>query len=128
MFLTKRKTVCCTRIVLSFFICSFSVSIFADTEIKCPTPKEPNDILKCLQVKHPEVLSDKTINDVSEKLAAQGNAWKNPEVSFETVGGQNYGSSVFDSELRVSQTIEFSGQRSARRKRGKGLGPIRLMF
>ena len=109
----------CVRIVLLF---SFALPVSANSEQNCPPPKEPNDILKCLQEKHPEVLTTNVINEVTEKLANQGNAWKNPEVSFETVGGQNLGSSVFDSELRVSQTVEFSGLRSARRKKGKALG------
>lgn len=92
----------------------------------CNSPKNAYDILKCLQERHPEVIDREKIKDVSQKLYDQGNAWKNPQISFETTGGYNLGSSVFDSELRLSQTVEFSGQRSARRKRGKAQGDVFL--
>jgi cobalt-zinc-cadmium efflux system outer membrane protein len=122
MFFILSKAACYTRAAISIMLL-LSINAFANNiDENCVPVKEPNDILKCLQIKHPEVISDKKISEVSEKLAAQGNAWKNPEVSFETVGGHNYGSSIFDSELRVSQTIEFSGQRAARKKHGKALG------
>lgn len=98
--------------------------ISAESAIKCPKPSNANDILKCIQEIHPETVSVEKINEVSEKLANQGEAWINPVVSFETTGGTNLGSSVFESEARFSQTIEFSGQRSARNKRGKALGEI----
>ena len=94
------------------------------TVVGCLIPKEANDILKCLQEKHPEVISNNTIKDVTEKLSNQGSAWKNPQISFETLGGYNLGSSVLDSELRISQTIEFSGQRGARQDKGKALGDV----
>jgi len=109
------------------FICGLSTFMFlttAESAVKCPNPISANDLLKCIQENHPEVISVDKINEVSAKLAAQGKAWKNPVISFESLGGSNLGSSVFDSELRLSQTIEFSGQRSARSKRGKALGEV----
>lgn len=99
----------------------FSIGSASANIVNCTSPKEPNDILKCLQERHPEVVSSDTIKDVSEKLVSQGSAWKNPQIFFETVGGANLGSTVFDSEMRVSQTIEFSGQRGARQKKGKAM-------
>lgn len=108
-------TINLTILLLVFFRSSFA-------EVACTKPSRANDILKCLQAKHPEVLEEKTINEVSERLAGQGNAWKNPEISFETIGGQSLGSSLFDSELKVSQTIEFSGRRSAKKKLAQAKG------
>jgi cobalt-zinc-cadmium efflux system outer membrane protein len=103
-----------------FISCFITKVTFAS--VSCSQIKKANDILKCLQVKHPEVIDSETINTVSENLASQGNAWKNPELSFQTVGGQNLGSSVFDSEFRISQTIGLSGLRSAQRKKGLATG------
>lgn len=94
----------------------------AESAVKCTNPANANDLLKCIQENHPEVVSVEKINEVSNKIADQGRAWKNPVISFESLGGSNLGSSVFDSELRLSQAIELTGQRSARSKRGKALG------
>lgn len=109
--------------VLGLFV-TMPVSLNAAST--CSSPTEANDILKCLQDRHPEVVDKDKLKEVSEKLYNQGNAWKNPQVSFETTGGYNLGSSVFESEFRISQAIEFSGQRSARRKKGKAQGDIFL--
>lgn len=91
-------------------------------ESACPKPKQANDVLKCLQIKHPEVLSEKTAHEVSEGLARQGAAWKNPDVSLESLRGKNLGSTVVTTEVRISQAIEVSGKRSARKSIGEALG------
>jgi len=106
-----------TAIALGFF------PLFGySEEIPCPIPKQANDILKCVQIKHPEVLSENVSNEVSERLARQGAAWKNPDISLESLRGKNLGSTLVSTEVRISQTIEVSGKRSARQSIGEALG------
>lgn len=106
-------------VAISFFARPLWAS--SQSEI-CPSPKQPNDILKCLQSKHPEIQSEDTISEVSDRLARQGSAWKNPDVSLESVRGKNLGSTVVTTEVRISQAIELSGKRSARKSIGEALG------
>ncbi len=113
-------------VIRSFIATAISVFIF-DRSIaletpNCATPKNANDILKCLQQRHPEVQSEDIINEVSEKIANQGSSWKNPEVIFDTTQGNNLGRKIVESEVRLSQAIEVTGQRSARKNQGKALG------
>lgn len=99
---------------LLFFL--FSSQSWAKNECKVFSA---NDILKCLQRNHPEVINDSVVASVSEKLQKQSSALKNPEISIESIGGQNLGSTIIDSEIRISQTFEFSGQKNARRDKSK---------
>lgn len=104
-----------TKTLKVFIVLSFHLLTVNAIANETCSIKNANDIIRCLQKKHPEVINDETIRNVSDKLENQGKAWKNPEVSFETVGGQSLGSNIYESELRLSQTIEFSGQHNARK-------------
>lgn len=107
----------CSRILIVFLLFTFNLKVLAKENCKV---NNANDILRCLQSNHPEVISESIVNSVSRKLEQQNNSWRNPEFSFQTVGGQNLGSNIFESELRISQTVEFSGQKIAKKKQVHG--------
>ncbi len=86
---------------------------------ECPKPNDANDIIKCLRSRHPEVLDADIISDVAKKTIKQGGAWKNPELSLEALAGSE---SSREFEVRLSQPIETSGRRSARKLRGEAVG------
>lgn len=91
----------------------FYTSTFAQTE--CANPGTANDIIKCLQQKHPNVISDSLINEATKSLIKQETNWKNPEFSIENIRGKKTGESINELEMRISQSIEFNSVRNARK-------------
>ncbi len=108
-----------TATAISLFSYGRSVALEA---AHCAAPKNTNDILKCLQQRHPEVQNEDVINEVSDRLSQQGSSWNNPEISLESVKGENLGRTANTTEVRISQAIEVGGLRAARRNIGKALG------
>lgn len=105
--LMVKLLVCCNLIVL--------FSQLAHAQVECTSPNKSNDIIKCLQQKHPNVVSESLINEATTSLVKQETTWKNPNLSLENISGKKVNESINEIELRISQSFEFSGIRNAKK-------------
>lgn len=95
----------------------------------CENPNNPNDLIQCALIQHPEIQRQdlKIARDQSlKKLAGQR---PNPEFSYETTFGEPEADTSMEGEIFLSYPFELGGKRKARIQKAlaqKGVTDSRL--
>lgn len=92
-------------------------AVAADT--KCTSPKNTSDVLSCIETHHPDMKKTESDDLLIEGIRRSARQFPNPELTVETIKGENLGDVVGEDNIAISQTIELGGKRNARKGRGE---------
>ena len=106
-------------LTLLLAIVNFACTTAFAEDSQCSNPKSTNDVLLCLDQNHPDVKKTSVDSKLAEGVVSTGTQIPNPELSFDTVKGRSLGETRGESTLAISQLIEISGKRGARKKLAK---------
>lgn len=81
---------------------------------ECPLPKNPMDILRCVQEEHQDVKRAKLGTTASETLTEVAGQIPNPELEVQSVFGRTLGDNQMQTQISLKQPIGLGGHRSAR--------------
>ncbi len=91
----------------------------AQAQTVCTLPKSTAEVLSCLETYHPDMRKTLTDDELIEGIRRSASQFPNPELSIETLKGENLGDTVGEDTIAVAQKFEIGGKRSARLERGR---------
>lgn len=104
------------RVVLFLNIVGFGVLANADV---CSAPQKTQDVVACLKRQSPEAKKLEADDVEAGGLLRSSTQWANPILEFENTEGKSIDGTAGESRVRLSQSIEIGGKRSARRALGQ---------
>lgn len=84
------------------------------SHVECPLPSVPMDTLRCATENHPDVKRAKLAAQHSESLTEVAAQIPNPELETQSMVGQLYGDTLMQTQISLTQPIEWGGRRSSR--------------
>lgn len=85
----------------------------------CGKLLKANDLLDCVRKQSPSVQGAQAQYEAALSIEKSASRWLNPELSAQSVFGNNLGNQQNQTQLALIQTIELSGQRSGRVQAGQ---------